>query len=287
MADSRYVFEVTHATFSEMVLESSRRVPVLVDFWADWCAPCHMLVPVLAKLADEYQGKFVVAKVNTDQEQELAAQYAVRSLPTVKLFRNGEVVDEFMGALPEGPIRELLERHVLRESDAVRLEAIEAHERGDSDKALAMLHEARAQDPDNHRVVVDLARVLMDRSEFSEAESLLRSMPLSTQMEPAITALLSRLEFAATAREAASPETLEQRITEDPADIEARYQLSAHQVLAGSYEQALQQLLEILRRDRSFRDDAARRAMVAIFEILGNEGPLVGRYRTLMAQALY
>ena len=287
MSESPHVFEVTRDSFRTVVLENSHRVPVLVDFWAAWCAPCRMLMPVLAKLVDEYEGKFLVAKVNTDLEQALAYEYGVRSLPTVKLFRNGQAVDEFMGALPEGAVREFLDRFVERDSDKVREQALAAHRRGDGEGAAALLRLAMADDPENYRLHMDLVEVLIDLGQFAEAEKVLRSLPANRQVEPDVTALLTRIEFATVANEAPDRVALERRVAEHPDDRDARYQLATHRILGGDYEGALELLYRILTEDRHYRDGAARKAMLAVFDLLGGKGPVVSRYRALMSSALY
>lgn len=287
MSDSPYIQDpVTEASFAEQVLQASRRVPVLVDFWAEWCAPCRMLMPVLAKLADEYQGRFVLAKVNTDEQQALAARYGIRSLPTIKLFKGGEVVDEFMGVQPESAIRTLLERHIERPSDRLVEQAEAALETGDEARARTLLEEARDLDPANPRVKIALARTLMQAGEPERAEILLDDLKGEARERPEVKALKAQLAFARIAAEAPDRKTLERRVAADPADLEARYRLSAHQVLAGQFEPAMEQLLEILRRDRNFRDDAPRKALLALFEIVGG-GELVNRYRSRLFNILH
>lgn len=289
MSSSPHVFEVTAPEFDQRVLQASRRTPVLVDFWAEWCAPCRMLMPVLGALAEEYRGRFLLAKVNTDLEQELAVRYGVRSLPTVKLFYNGEVVDEFMGAQPEGVVRELLERYLPRASDELRLAAQDHRERGDREGALKLLQQALVEDPHNYRIHPELLEVQMELGRFDEARALLADLPPDKALDPAFTVVKDRLEFAeaAAGSDPATLEALEARVSADPGDLEARHRLAARAVVEGRYETALQHLLEIMRRDRGFKDDAGRRGMVAVFEMLGNQGALVSRYRGLMSSALY
>ena len=169
MTDSPYIFDATAETFDSLVLDASRERPVVVDFWADWCAPCRSLMPVLAGLADRYNGKFHLVKVNSDSQQELAQRYGVRSLPTVKIFRDGEVVDEFMGALPEPAVREYIDRHVVRESDALRQRALELLQDDDRDGAIGLLRKAIAVDPDVALNHLELASVLAAAQRFDEA----------------------------------------------------------------------------------------------------------------------
>lgn len=287
MSESPYVLEARSENFSQLVLTSSRRVPVLVDFWADWCAPCRVLMPILARLADEFGGKFLVAKVNTEEQRELTARYQIRSLPTVKLFRNGEVMDEFMGALPEGAIREFLDRYIERASDRIRQEARSAQAAGNTARAIELLRSALNEEPENYRVHLDLIQVLMEHEDYDEAEAIIRSLPASQQTEPDFSRLRNRLHFALVAKAAPAPEALARAIEANPSDLQARYQLGARKVMAGDYEGALALLLEVMRRDRGFEDDGARKGMLAVFDLLGGQGPLITRYRGLMSSTLY
>jgi putative thioredoxin len=287
MTESPYVFEVNEASFQERVLDASRQVPVLVDFWAAWCAPCRMLVPILARLADDYRGKVLVAKVNTDVEQGLAMRYGVRSLPTVKLFVDGQAVDEFLGALPEGAVREFVGRYVERDSDRTRAHALDLHDRGRSTEAEGLLRRVMAEDPENLRAPLDLVQVLGDTGKFEEAEAVLASLPANRQMDAEVVALTARVGFARAASESPDPGALERRLAAAPEDSEARYRLACHRILAGDYEQALELLYDLLLRDRRYGDDAARKAMLSVFETLGGQGPLVSRYRGLLSRALY
>jgi putative thioredoxin len=286
MAQSPYIFEVTAQDFSGRVLDASKDLPVLVDFWAAWCAPCRVLMPIVAKLADEYQGLFLLAKVNTDQEQSLAVEYGVRSLPTLKVFKDGQVVDEIMGAQPEPVIRQLIEQHIVRESDRLRAEAQMAQERGNAEEAVRLLRKAVEIDPGNRRATIDLANRLVDVGAVEEAEGIAEGLPREIREQPEGNALRTRIELARVVREAPAEDHLLATIVREPHDSEARYQLSARYLQRGDYERALEQLIEIVRRDRGFGDDAGRRGMLAIFDALGNSGELVSRYRRMMASAL-
>lgn len=245
-----------------------------------------MLMPVLARLADEYQGKFFLAKVDTDREQELAARYGVRSLPTVKLFKNGEVVEEFLGAQPERTVRDLIDRHAPRPSDALVAEAQLALTHGQSDQAVNMLARAVEMDPANDRAKLKLAELHLQFGRWEEGERLLGSLSRESKADPLATALFAKLEFARIAASAPTPPDLERTVAANPENHEALYQLSAHKVLQGDFESALDLLLRIVRRDRRFRDDAARKAMLSIFNLLGGKGDTVKKYRTLLSMAL-
>lgn len=287
MADSPYIVVASEANFAQEVLERSHQVPVLVDFWAAWCAPCQMLLPVLSKLANEYQGRFILAKVNSDEQQALAAQFGIRSIPALKLFHHGKVVEELAGAQPEGVIRALLERHIERPADKARAAALALHQAGQSEQAIALLRQAMSEAPEYYRIWEDLAAILIDLRQLSEAERLLHDLPVNAQAEASVSALMSRLNFAKIAEAAPDTESLEAALNEDPKNSVARYQLSARKILAGDYQAALEHLLELMRQDRRFGDDAGRKGLLAVFALLGNEGELVSRYRSKMSSLLY
>jgi len=286
MTDSPHSANVGRNDFQQQVLERSNTVPVLVDFWAAWCAPCRSLMPLLAKLAEDYGGKFFLAKVDTEAERELASQYGIRSLPTVKLFRNGKPVDEFMGALPEASVREFLDRHLPRESDALIDRALEAMTAGKPDEAISGLRAALEQDTYYLRSRLELARCLMQAGKLDEADETLTAVSIADADKPEIKSLKAQLGIARNVAVAPDKKQLEQRITDNPKDCEARMQLAARLVLEQDYKSAMDQLLEVVRRDRSYDDDAGRRALLDIFSLLGDSDPLVKQYRGKLAMAL-
>ena len=287
MADSPYIFDVTGETFETYVLQNSHKVPVLVDFWAGWCQPCQMLMPVLARIVAEYDGKVLLAKVNSDEQQELSSMFGVRSLPTVKLFKDGKVVDEFMGVQPESAIRAILEKHVVRESDLVRQQALTHYRAGETDEAIRLLQNAMEMDPANDRPLVDLAGILAQQGKAEDAENLLRTLPLSRQQDDDIKALFSRLQMARMRAGAPDAATLKAKIEADPTDLEARQQLAAQYVADGELDAALEQFYEIMKHDRAFGDDAGRQGMLSVFEMLGGHGELVTSWRRKMAALMY
>lgn len=287
MPVSPFIVDVTQDDFQTQVVEASAQVPVLVDFWAEWCGPCKILMPVLTQLAQRYAGQFILAKVNIDAQSDLANRFAVRSVPTVKLFRQGQVVDEFLGVQSETQIRTLLDRYIERASDKLASAAIARLKAGDPTQALSLLQQAFVDDPHNLRVVVTLAEVYMQLGDHEEAQTLLKGLPLKLANEPAISALLAQLSFISLAAKAPPLEVLEETLVQRPADSAARYQLSARYIARGEYEPALQQLLEIVRHDRAYDDDAGRKGLLKVFEILGGGDALVSRYRALMSAALY
>ena len=281
------VFDASGESFVDLVVEASREIPVLVDFWAEWCGPCRALTPMLMGLADEFAGRFRLAKVNTELEPRLAADHGIRALPTVTLFRDAMVVEEFSGLQPESFIRSLLEEHLPRASDAQRERAGTLAANGDAAAAIGVLRLAVQEDPANHRAQLDLCALLVGADKLDEAEHCLRGLPANRQHEPEVQALHARLRFARIASEAPALEELTATVESDPRDCEARYQLCARRAAMADYAAAMAGLLEILRRDRTFRDDAARKGLLAIFEVLGSEDPLVKQYQSEMALVMY
>jgi putative thioredoxin len=278
---SDFDLDVHLADFQAAVLDESRTRPVVVDFWAPWCGPCKSLKPILEKLAAEYGGKFRLAKVNADDNQALSQQYGVRGIPAVKAFVNGEMVDEFSGALPEAEVRAFLDRLIPGPADALRAQAAAARTAGDQGAALQLLAEASKQDPQHLGVRLDAAEIMLDLSEADEARRLIGSVP--DDADPRVPQLKARLQFlgAAGADEAA----LQARIAADGNDLEARLALANLAIAGQRYEEGMEHLLEIVRRDRGFQDDIGRKTLLSVFNLLGG-GELVSRYRRLLASVL-
>lgn len=286
MNDNQFIIDVTAENFRS-VLQLSQQTPVLVDFWAPWCQPCKTLLPIVEKLAREYQGQFILAKVNIDEQQALASQFGVRSVPTVKMVRDTQLVDEFTGALPESEVRAFIERHLDKESDKIVDAALAAYGQGDTATAEQLLRDVMGVEPVNYRAHLTLGELLVRDGRTDEAQQLLATLPADIGAEPAAQSLHARLAFTAAAADAPPLPVLQAALAANPKDSTARYQLAVRLVLEGDFETALQQLLELIRRDRGYGDDAGRKAMLQIFELLGGEGELVSHYRRQMFTAMH
>jgi len=287
MSESPYILEINQHNFASVV-EASQQVPVLVDFWADWCQPCQQLTPLLTKLAQEYRGGFILAKVNADVEQGLAAHFRVRSLPTVMVIWQGQIVEQLAGLQPESAYRQIIDQYGNTSTDTALQEQVEAlWQRGHHKQVIELLHEVLQQEPDNIELKVTLAEKLLQLDQGEEAHTLLQSLPEEERNRQPASGLLARLQFADMAQGAPDRAALEIKVQTDPADSTARRQLAARCVLASDYETALEQFMEILRRDPQFEEEADRKGLIAIFEILGNEDPLVITYRRRMFSLLH
>ncbi len=259
---SQFHFDVSLEEFESKVLAPAQEVPVVVDFWAPWCEPCKTLKPLLEKLAEEYAGRFLLAKVNADESPELAQHFGVRSIPTVKVLFQGQLVDEFTGALPEGQIREFLDRFALPPvaGSNPREEAAELCANGQFEEALAKLIEASRAKPEDQAIQLDAVEVLMHLGRNDEAGELLGG-EYSQEVDRA-NALRARLALTAGAADTAE---IEARLAANPADHAARLELSRAYAAQSRFREALEAALEVVIRDRSFDEGAGRKAVLQLF----------------------
>lgn len=283
-ASALTVIEVNESSFGQDVLVQSQEVPVVVDFWAPWCGPCRTLGPLLERLATEARGAFILAKVNVDNNQRLAASYQVQGIPAVKAFRDGRVVDEFSGALPESQVRAWLQRVVPAPADKLA-EKASALEQANPQQAQVLYRQALDIDARHPASLFGLGRMLVSAGDPAGVE-LLAQIPAGTPVYPRAQALIGLAGFLAGAANS-DPAVLSQRIDRNGNDLEARYHLAAHLVGEKEYAQAMDQLLAIVMRNRAFEDDGARRVLLALFDTLGDDHALVATYRRKLANALF
>ena len=283
---SAFAFDVTAADFEQKVVDASRKTPVLVDFWAAWCAPCRTLKPMLEKLADEFGGRILVAKVNTEQEQELAARFGIRGIPDVRAFVGGTQIDGFTGALPENALREFIARILPSDAEPLRLEAQSSRERGDVNTSRALLLKAIDADPKFEAARLDLIDLLIDINELDEADRLLKEIIYRARDEERVRTLEARFGLASARPASADEAALRARIDDNGADLEARLELASLAAEKGEFDTALENLLAIVQQDRGFKDDAGRKTMIQVFSLMPSDSPLLRDYRSRLAAVL-
>ncbi|WP_369348051.1 thioredoxin [Stenotrophomonas sp. JAG2] len=289
MSDLPHVFDATTETFETEVLQKSLQTPVLVDFWATWCGPCKTLGPMLEKLAGEYHGAFELAKVDVDKEQQIAAAFQIRSVPTVFLVKGGQIVDGFPGAVPEGQLREFLTQHgVVPLEAAAEAEAEDAVEAAplDPQAQVDVLRAAIAAEPDKEELKLDLALALLQTGATAEATALIDALPANLSTDDRAVRARARLEFASALQDAPAAEVLDARIAANGDDLQARHLRGVQLLLSGQDAAALEQFLDMLRRDRTYDDGRPRKLLIDAFKVIEDED-LVGQYRRRMASLLF
>src|SRR5690606_14312618 len=293
MDQSPYIFNVTSDTFDQLVVENSRHKPVLVDFWASWCAPCKVLMPLLEQITESYGGELLLAKVDCDAEVFLTERFGIRSLPTVVLFKDGQPVDGFAGAQPESAIRAMLEQHAsapepIQQEDGEDIETTVGHllEAGQPEQAISLLQQAMSEGTSDPLLLL-LARALVDTAQFDDAQAVLDSIQDREAHKQPLAALPAGLGFAREAADLPAIVELEQRLSANPDDSEARYQLAIRQLAGSAHEAGLEGLLVLMQQDRGHGDNIAQRTLLRAFDALGNDHPLSIRYRRRLYQLLY
>lgn len=292
MAQSPHIFEVTETNFEQEVLLASQHTPILLDFWAAWCGPCRQLMPTLEKLADEFGGAFRLGKVDTDQQMQVAAAFGIRSLPTVVLMRNGQVADHFMGAQPERAVRELLARNKIIAGEAPTPAAMPSPAEdpmsaaeADVDARIAALKATLAEKPEQEETAIELAELLVRVGEKDAATALLDGLKTQADSDGArrVRALLG---FVRQLENAPDPDSLQQRVARNPADLEALHLLGVYLILAGQDQAALDHFLTVMRLDRKYGEDLGRKSLIDAFRLVA-DADLVGDYRRRMSSLLF
>ena len=282
---NQWTIDVGEDNFEAEVLERSTEVPVLVDFWAPWCGPCKTLGPLLEKLADEYKGEFRLAKVNVDENPNLAGVFGIQGIPAVKLFKDGDLASEFTGALPEPMLREFLTKFLPTAEDKEAEEAARLEAEGKTAEAKAAYQDILDSDPNHARALLGLGRIAMNEADNEAALQYLEKIsPVDDERKEA-DRLIARLKLQSGAAD--NENALREKVKADPNNLAARYELA--QALAGAekYEEALKEFLNTVKADRNFEDDGARKAMLQIFEVLGSDDPLTDKYRSELAKVLF
>ena len=282
---NQWTIDVNEENFEADVLERSNQVPVLVDFWAQWCGPCKVLGPVLEKLAAEYAGEFLLAKLNVDENPNLAGMFGIQGIPAVKFFQGGELVSEFTGALPEPMVREFLTKFLPTAADKQALEAQALEEEGKNDEAKTLYRAVLEADPNHPKALLGLGRLAINEGESDAALKYLDQISIVADERKEGDRLIARLNLQSGAAENLT--ALREKVKAEPNDVAARFELA--QALAGAekYEEALKGFLDIVKTNREFQDDGARKAIVQIFEVLGSDHPLTDKYRSELAKVLF
>ncbi|QFT54092.1 thioredoxin [Microbulbifer sp. THAF38] len=281
-----FIVDVTAENAQQVLIEESMNRPVLVDFWADWCEPCKQLMPVLEKLANEYAGQFLLAKVNADTEQMIAGQLGVRSLPTVMLLKEGQPVDGFAGAQPESQIREMLDKYLPKPWDIKLQQAQALIGEGKVDEALPLLRQAYTESSERVDIAKQLAALLLDQNRAQEAETVLGKILLADQ-DAEYQRLMAQLELKQKAADTPEIQALQKALEQNPQDYDSAYKLAVQYSQANRHQEALELLLDILRKDMNFADGAAKQAFLDIVKSLGAGDPIATQYQRKLMTLLF
>ncbi|WP_422475838.1 tetratricopeptide repeat protein [Endozoicomonas sp. ALB032] len=272
------IVDLTEENVREVLVEQSAQRPVLLDIWAEWCEPCKSQLPILANLVESYQGKFLLAKLDADQPlgQQLMAQLGVRSVPTLVFFHQGQPVQVLSGLQTEVALKEVLDPLTMSPVERIRLQVDQLIDEGQHEQALLLLQQILQEEPENQALQVLQVNLLLELDRVDDAKALMAALPADAAGIAQPRAKLAFYEMVVRAPQMAE---LEARLHDDENDHEARYQLAIRQVIADDNEQALENLLLIVRTDRAFREDGARLLMLKVFDQLGAGDPLAKLYR--------
>ena len=286
MSELQTVVVIDQTNAQQILVEESFNRPVLVDFWADWCEPCKQLMPLLEKLADEYAGAFLLAKINADEQQGIAGQLGVRSLPTVMLFKDGQPVDGFTGAQPETAIRELLQKHLPSPWDAKIAEATDLLDQGQTAEAVALLRSAWEESNRLLEVTLAYAGALLEANRLDDAEAVLNEVRL-VDRDAVHEQLMAQIELKREAGKSPEVEALEADLEDNPESHDVRVKLAVQLTAGGQYREALEHLLHVLRIDRDWNNGEAKRLYLDTIASIGKGDPLAAEYQRKLFSILY
>lgn len=283
---SEFIVNIDEGNAARLLIDESHKRPVVVDFWADWCEPCKVLMPLLEKIAREYDGAFLLAKVNADQQQMITQQFGVRSLPTVMVIQNGQPVDGFAGAVPEGQVRQMLEKYLPKPWDGLLEMAREAMDAGDFASALTPLRQAWEDSGRQLDITLSYARCLIESMRLDEAEAVLADIRLADQ-DATYEQLQAQLQIRREAAKSPEIEALEQKLAASPEDHDVRHQLAVQYTNAGQFRDAMEHLIHILRLDLNHGDGATKKLLLDTIASLGKGDPLAAEYQRKLYSLLY
>ncbi len=283
---SDHIVNIDAGNAQQYLIDESMVRPVVVDFWADWCEPCKTLMPLLDKLADEYQGQFLLAKVNADEQQGIAQQLAVRSLPTVMVIKEGQPVDGFVGAQPESQIREILDKHLPKPWDDLLQQAQELLASDDAASALPILRRAYAESNRRHDITLAYTQVLIELNRLDEAESVLGDVRMADQ-DAAWEQMKAQVQLKRDAAKSPEVEALEQQLASDPDNFDLRQQLAVQYSTAGMHKEAMQTLISILEKDKDHANGATRETLLDIIASLGKGDLLAVEFQRKLFGLMY
>lgn len=282
--ENRFVFSATRANFQQLVIENSRKGPVLVDFWTPWVGPSRRQGELLTRLAADYGGRFLLVTVDTDREKTIAEEFGVKSLPSSRLFRHGRVVEQVHGMQTESDYRALIERHCVALADRVQAAALALWGRGEQERAIQVLAEGAMAEPERPELPLLMAKLLTQAGRPGDAFAVLDALPLALRQVPQIERLHTHLEFLVEAQQAPTEAEIEAVLATDPGRLDLRLARATRALVEDDYGQALRELAEIRRRDPGFRDGVGRRGLIAVLGQLGPDDPRTGTYRRLLFQ---
>jgi len=280
------VVDISYENAQQYLIDESMVRPVLIDFWADWCAPCKVLMPILEKLAGEYQGDFILAKVNADNLADIASQFGVRSLPTVILMKEGQPIDAFQGSLPEQDIRKFLDKHLPKPWEKKLAAAQVRIEAGELDSAQVLMREAYSESFQHSKVGLVLAKLCLQLQQMAEARTILAAIPLKDQ-DSLYKQLLAQLELMEESAKTPEIRELEEKLNQDPDNLELAYELAVQFGQNNYHREALELLYVVLKDDRNFRDGGAKKIYLDILATLGKGNPLAVEFQRKIYTLLY